>query len=250
MPYEDLYFARRIADIAGLGRRFWMLKLPRRAEIPSESILLGSLVEQIDRPLGVSYPLPFSLTTPQILLKRMSEERHRINLPTGDPFVISQTVVNAVITATAGTNLDVGVEASFPGIPISVGVGISNSNLAEVSIVLNEGAEIQYIPTDYINRFAKLYNGKDSEAFPQVAIDVADHLFVDIAILAKNYSVEYAYQENLSERAEAKIQVLNAQLGPRLECKKSSSYSISVTVKDNYPYLLGFKTIDWDDLDC
>jgi hypothetical protein len=249
MSYKDLYFSRRISNSTGFGRRIWMLKLPRRAETPSETILLGSLVEKIAPLFDTSYPLPFSMTTPQVLLKRMSEEKSRLRFSPNESLVISQTVVGAVISVTAGSNLDVGIEASVPGIPVSIGVGISNSKLAKVSLSLNEGAEIQYLPTEYINRFAKLYSGNGNDAFPTISIDVEDHLFVDLVVLAKNYSLIYEYNETLSARVDAEISVLNAKLGSKLEFRKSSEYSVSVNVKDDVPYLLGFKTLDWDDLD-
>ena len=253
MSYTDLYFARKVSNLIGFGRKLWMFKLPRVATGPSGTILLGSLVEEVDRPLlafeRVEYPLPFSLTTPKIMLNRLEEVRSRINLSPSEPLVLSQTLASGTISATAGRDLDVEAGSNFLGIPISLSFGISNAKMAEIKISLNAGAEIQYIPTDYMTRFSSLFGGKDDVAFPNVAVDIDDHLFVDLILLAKDYSVTYKYSEEIGANIDAEIKEVNQQFGSKVQFQKTTDFSIEVKVKDDSPYVLAFKTIDWDDLD-
>lgn len=249
MSYTDLYYARKVANSLGFARKLWMPKLPRLANSASGTILLGSLVEEIDRIFVPSYPLPFSLTTPQILLTRLNEERSRLGLSPTEDLVLSQDVAGGVISMTANNNLAVGIEAGFPGIPVSIDFGITQNQLAKVSLTLNEGAEIKYIPTDYIARFGGLFGGESSDAFPDVVVDIDDELFIDLIVLAKNFSVTYSFNQNLAPRIEAEIEAANATFSPKLEFGKATEFSVEVKVKNDVSYVIGFKTIDWDETD-
>lgn len=247
MSHTDLYFARKVSKSIGITRNLWMPKLPRIFDDSPGNLLLGSLVEEIDGP-GKDYPLPFPMTTPQILLHRLKEEKQNINLNDRDELILSQSVANAKTSVTAGRNFDLDFGSNFPGIPLSLGFGLANSKLAKLSLTLNDGAELKFIPTDFIARFHRLFNGKDSVAFPNIAVDVDDHLFINLIVLANKYSVEYEYSEQFGARVDAEIENANASLSPNIEFKKTSEFSMSVSIKNDTPYLIGFSTIDWDDL--
>ncbi|MEM1368439.1 MAG: hypothetical protein AAGG02_10560 [Cyanobacteria bacterium P01_H01_bin.15] len=248
MPYTDLYFSRKVSNSLGFARKLWMLKLPRLINEPEEFNFLGSIVEEIDIFLGVSYPLPFPMTTPAIMLKRLAAERETLNIPPEQSLFLSQSVVGGNISMQAAKNLDVGIEATLPGIPGGIDIGVSNEKLAKVTLTLSEGAEIQLIPTDYLARFAKRYDGDDDQAF-DIGINVSDHLFVNMILLAKNYAVSYQYKESLSAQAQAEIPLTNNQLGPKLQLQSVNEYAVEAKIEQDVPYLLGFKTIDWDDFD-
>ncbi|VEP16943.1 hypothetical protein H1P_5120001 [Hyella patelloides LEGE 07179] len=251
MSYTDLYYARKVAKEFGFAHRLWMPKLPILADSSSETILLGSLVREIDKIFEPSYPLTTPLTKPQILLNRLKEEKNRLKLLSNDKLVLSKKVAGATILMKANKNLAVGAEAGFPGIPYSksVNFGITKNELVSVSLALNEEAEIQSIPTDYIARFGKLFGGESKEAFPDVVVDIDDELFIDLVVLAKNFSATYSFNQAISSRIEDEISAANASLSSKLVFNKANEYSIEVKIKDNKTYVIGFKTIDWDEVD-
>lgn len=249
MSYKDFYLSRKIASSTGFGNRIWMLKLPRLADnVSSGRNLLGSLVEERDIFLGTSYPLPYPMTTPEIFLIRLNQLRNQLNFTATDEFIFKQEVSGTTISLSRNVNLNTEGSGTFPGVPFTLGLSVDLESITNVDIVLAQGAEIHFIPTEFMSRLARYFKGDDEKAF-NLGVNVADQLFVDLIVLAKNYSLIYKQSKTFAPSFEAEISDANAKLGGKLNLTKKTDYSFEVKLMNDQNYLIGFKTIDWDDLD-
>jgi hypothetical protein len=67
--------------------------------------------------------------------------------------------------------------------------------------------------------------------------------------LFSNKRLIYKQSKTFAPSFEAEISDANAKLGGKLNLTKKTDYSFEVKLMNEQNYLIGFKTIDWDDLD-
>jgi CRISPR/Cas system-associated endoribonuclease Cas2 len=106
-----------------------------------------------------------------------------------------------------------------------------------------------YIPTEYMSRLAKYYHGDAQIAFPRIACDISDNLFVDLIVLVKSYSLKYVQESVFLGSLDAEIEIINKELKPKISITKNTNNTITIDYNGDSEYMIGMKTIDWDDLD-
>lgn len=250
MSYTDFYLSRKAAKRTGFGRRVWMLKLPRLATNPSTGeSLLGTLVEEVDRFLGTNYPVPGHLTTPQLFLRKLIELRDQLAIPLDVDIVQRDQVSGATLSFNKNTNLDLEVLGNFPGVPIKLDLSFDRESSTALDIHLGDGAIVEYIPTDFLSRLARFVEGDDREVDPNVAVDIDDHLIVDMIVLARQYQLTFKQSKSLSLGFDVEADLINQEHGGKIMVTQDSQEQFHIDINGDQDYLIGFKTIDWDDLD-
>jgi hypothetical protein len=251
MSYNEYYMARSVSADVGFGKKVWMLKLPREASSAANGAdLLGSVVEEGGRGWGfleVNYPIPYHMSATQLVLNRLKAEAAALGL---DPnkLVDQQKIAGATITLTKSNGLDLKVISSFPGLPVQLELTVDLESTSRVTISFGPGSRIEYVPTEHLARLAKKLNYDSSKIDPNVAIDISDNLIVDQIVVAKDYTLEFALNKKLDVGFDAEARASNADIGAKFAVRKTSATAFKVAVKDGVDYLVGLKTIDWDDL--
>lgn len=253
MSYAEYYLARKISGDTGLGRKVWLLKLPREAgNVSSGENLLGSLVQEVDRFLGVDYPLPFHLTTPQLFFDKLEELAKELKLEKvvkDDRLAEEQKVAGVSVALTRGNGLEVDATGNFPGLPVKASLNVDFESTHRLTLSFGAGSVIRWIPTDYLMRLSRHFKGDDRKVDPSLAVSISDNLIVDMVVIAKNYTLDFQQKSKLDAGFDAEANLANAELGGKFKFSRTSDSSFRAQVLDGVDYVVGLKTIDWDDLD-
>lgn len=251
MSYNEYYMTRKVSGGLGLGRKVWMLKLPREASSAANGAdLLGSVVEEGGHGGGfleVNYPIPYHMSTPQGVLNKLKAEAAGLGLDP-DKLVEQEKISGATITLTKSSGLDLKVASSFPGLPVKLDLTVDLESTSRLNISFGAGSRIEYVPTEYLARLAKKLKYDASKIDPSMAIDISDNLIVDQIVVAKNYTLEFTLNKKLDVGFAAEVQASNVNVGAKFAVKKTSDTTFKIDVLDGVEYLVGLKGIDWDDL--
>lgn len=243
--YNEFYLSRRIAKAAGVGKRMWLLKLPRQLSVGGAS-LLGTVVEELGRgPFEVNYPAPYHYMAPQLVLKQLEAKRAQLHLPAGDVFHTDK-LANAAFTLTRGTDLKIEAGSNIPGVPVSGTLGVDYSATTSVVYTLGEDTRVEYIATGDLSKLAKLLGGDSRKLDPSSPVDIDDNLIVDQLLIARNYKVSYKQSSKITANLQAEVEEIGEG---KLTLTHKSDYSFELSFQGDTDYVIGFKTIDWDDLD-
>lgn len=250
MGYTEYYLSSKVAEHAAFGRKMWFLRAPRSADHPSGDTLLGSLVEEKTEFWSWSnYPVPYHLTTPQLFLTALEGHRKDLGIPDGADIIITEDLVEVSFTLNRSTGLDLAASASVPAVPAKLSLGVDFSKTHSIKFSLSdEGSRIRYIPTDYLARIARHLDGDAQKIDPHIAVEIDDNLIVDMILLAKSYRVTFNMERELSPFFEGEAEAANSKFKGKIKAEKENEHSFIIEVKSDSDHLIGFKTIDWDDI--
>ena len=239
MSYSDFYLARKVASRVGLGRKIWFLKVPRDANVSAAGRdLLGSVVEEKNVFLGKDYPIPFHLTEPKLLLDKLAHNKSDVGL--GDVTLTKkESTAGVQLTFNKESGLDFEATASLPGVPFKIDLNLDYGRVYKVELSFGDGSEIEYIPTDFLSRLARYYDGDDSKVDPNLAIDISDNLIVDQIVIAKDYSLSLHSDRKFETGLEVGVEAVNENLGGKIKASINSEYSLKIDVTDGKEYLVG-----------
>jgi len=251
MPSSDYYWARHL--IRGFGK-MWFLTVPQEADDPhgGES-LLGSVVNELrGRILGSSgligkdFPEPSHLTIPQLLLKKIDQHRRDLGIPNQEPIVQTINFPNLSINVEKKNTLKIDT-GKFPGIPISP--SIDYSRMTNVTVEFGKNTRRKYIPTDYLGRLKKFFDGDDTKIDPGSSISIDKETIVHQILLTDEYSVTFESVEEFDSRFEASIIQSNRINDGKIkfELDQFTKKRVVVKIDDGKTYLIALKDIDWDD---
>jgi len=243
--YNEYYLSDTIAEGAGLGKRMWLLKAPHRAMI-GDTGFLGAVVEEICpfAPWQKNYPVPYHLTTPQLILHSL--ESRKDDLKISHDLVQKKQLAGASFSLTKSTGLSVEASSNVPGMPVSGSLSIDYSNTVKMTYSLEDGGREEYLRTGDLVRLAEAVDGDSDLIDTHDPTDIDDALIVDAVLLAKKYSVTFHQEKKI--KANLEIEVENYGKG-KVTFTRLSDYSFKLTFSGDQDYMIGFKTIDWDDLD-
>jgi hypothetical protein len=253
MSYKSIYLNRSLPANAGLGTQVWLLKLPRVAADPGNN-LLGSLVHMVnDSFLGileVSYPTPYSLSTPGLVLARMGQVLPQLPAPRtiAGPFVETSTLAGVAVGMDSSSGLDLSATGNFPGLPFALNLDVDLSSTASVNLCFGPGSYLSYIPTDYLSVLSKQFNGDSRQALPSVTVSVPENAIVDQVVIAKNYALQFTQKTSLSTSFGANASAAAATCGGKVAVTQTNDTKFTVAVTDGVEYLVGLQTINWDQL--
>jgi hypothetical protein len=252
MSYDEYYLSRKISDNTGLGSKVWMLKLPHWAQDPAGRALLGSLVEERSPFLRASYPVPVQYASARIFLEKLKaigQVRPDLGLPAAEDLIDVDHVAGVTIGIDSSSGLSLSATGTIPGVPFKPSLSVDWKATTHISVSFGEGSTIEHIRTGYLNLISQYYHGDARAAFPSVTVSVPDNRIVDMVVIGKNYSVEYTQSSNLNAGFDAEATAAVAAFGGKLQVTRTSETKFKITVADGVEYLMGLKTISWDDLD-
>jgi len=223
MAGKDFYFSSGI--LSGLGRLFF-LRVPQVADEGSAPArLLGSMVREGDGGLfgNSEYPIPENSF---ILGAVLASAQKVLDLPITD-------LVNEIDLAgfTQALKVDKSVaangEATFPGAPMSAGIGISYKRVRSIEVAFEAGARKRLIPRDLLIEAYRAM-AKASGNFPAVFFD-NDRMVVDQVLLVREMTITVTSDADFSASFNAKAEETNAlNVGVTYTRKSSRSYAMSL----------------------
>ena len=247
MGYDEFYLSKKISNNATIGKKVWLLKTPRVCDLPSGDSLLGSLVEEVEKWFEPDYPVPYHLTTPKLFLNAIEKYRNKLHIPDTANLVIDEDMANISFVLDRSNGISVETAVSLPGVPAKLGLGLDYSKVVSLKFTLGQnGSLIKYIPTDYLVRLSRQFKGKAEKIDSSVAVNIYANLIVDMIVVAKNYTIEFKMSNELAPYFSAEATA--ASVSGKISVKQKDSYSFAVDIKGDESYLIGIKTVDWDDL--
>lgn len=246
---SDFYWSRKL--IKGFGR-MWFLLVPQEADDNGGGIsLLGSVVKEKSGSIfgrsgliGLDYPEPSHMTTPQLILNAISSRRDELGFNTDEEIVLTKEFPGLSQTFERKKSMSAGVE-NFPSIPATF--SIDYSKMESITIEFGENTRLKYIPTGYLGRLKNSVNGDDRAITQDVNID--KEMIVHKILLTDQYSVRFNSMIEFDAGFDAKIEAANlANMGAvNFEVHETNRRQVAVDVNDGKEYLIALKSIDWDD---
>ena len=245
MSQKDYYFANNM--ITGFGDT-WFLQVFHKAKDSAGSDLLGSIVDKLGS-IFSRHPSPYHMAKPEAVLQAIQKNREALVISTDDPIVLSSTLgpSNQSLSIKRSHVLQADV-ANLPNVPIALQLAVDYSRLSQFTFNLDAGARVAYIPTAYLNKLYAWCDGKYQIAMPSVGVEVDENYIVDQVLIARNIGMKFTSSEKFNASFVAKVEYLNAQVGATVKYTIEDEKILSATVNDGIDYLIGFKTIRWDDL--
>jgi len=251
MPSSDYYWAQHL--IKGFGK-MWFLKLPQEADSPNGGrSLLGSVVNELRGGIfsstgliGKDFPEPNHLSKPQLLLKRIEELRQQLSIAKEESLIQAIDYSGHRTDIEKRNILKLG-SGDFPGLPISL--SIDYLRMARITVEFGPNTRLEYIPTDYLGRLKKFFNGDDTQVDPAAAINIDRETIIHRILLSDEYSVMFESIEEFDSHFEASINQANLKNAGKVkfELDQATKKRVLVQVNDGKTYLVALKDIDWDD---
>jgi len=252
MSSSDYYWSRRL--IKGFGK-MWFLIVPQEANSSGGGAsLLGSVVNEISGQLfpggsglnlvGLDFPEPNQLTTPQLLLNTIASQRQALKLADDEQIVVEVKFSDLNIVFEKSDTLRSGV-GNFPSLPISLSVDYSR--MEKISIQFGANTRKLFIPTGYLSRLKDSVGGDDRKITTDVNID--KETIVHQILLTDRYSVTFDSVSAFDSNFEAAANLTNTLNAGRIsvDLEQAVKRQVTVTVNDGSEYLIALKVIDWDD---
>jgi hypothetical protein len=253
MSSSDYYWSRRL--IKGFGK-MWFLIVPQEANSSGGGAsLLGSVVNEITgqffpdgiglKIIGLDFPEPNQLTTPQLLLKAIASQRKSLSLADDEQIVTEVKFPDLNIVFEKSDTLRSGV-GNFPSLPISLSVDYGR--MEKISIQFGANTRKLFIPTGYLSRLKNSVDGDDQKITTDVSID--KETIVHQILLTDRYSVTFESVSAFDSNFEAAANLANTLHAGKIsfDLEQSAKKKVTVTVNDGSEYLIALKVIDWDDL--
>ena len=253
MSSSDYYWSRRL--IKGFGK-MWFLIVPQEANSSGGGAsLLGSVVNEICGQIfpggnginliGMDFPEPNHLTTPQLLLNAIASQREALKLEEEEQIVAEVKFPDLNIVFKKSDTFRSGV-GNFPSLPISLSVDYSR--MEKISIQFGANTRKLFIPTGYLSRLKDFVSGDDHKITTDVSID--KETIVHQILLTDRYSVTFESISAFDSNFEAAANLANTLNAGRIsvDLEYAARKQVTVTVNDGSEYLIALKVIDWDDL--
>ncbi|MDX2227328.1 MAG: hypothetical protein SFY92_09595, partial [Verrucomicrobiae bacterium] len=203
MAIHDYYLGRQKIDTKGL--QFFLKQLQLRESSGGGRALLGSIVDYID-PLGeMTYVVPASITTPQILLNELVRRREEYGI--GEPTLVRDIAPGSETMRLTRKNTFQNGVGPFPGIPFNFGLSLDYSRNVTITMTHGEGSYYEYIPMAYLARIYNRVKGKPTrELGGRLLLEEA---VVIEALFAREYSVSFESSQTFGPAFEAKLKAFN-----------------------------------------
>jgi len=253
MSSSDYYWSRRL--IRGFGK-MWFLIVPQEANSSGGGAsLLGSVVNEISGQIfpggsgfnlmGLDFPEPNHLTTPQLLLNAIESQRQALTLADDEEIVKEVKFPDLNIVFEKSDTLRSGV-GNFPSLPISLGVDYSR--MEKISIQFGANTRKLFIPTGYLSQLKDFVGGDDRKITADVRID--KETIVNQILLTDRYSITFESVSAFDSNFEAAANLANTLNAGRIsvDLEQATKKQVTVTVNEGNEYLIALKAIDWDDL--
>lgn len=250
MSSSDYYWARQL--IKGFGR-MWFLIVPQEADTSGggES-LLGSVVNEIEGSLfpagggivGKDFPEPNHVTTPQIILKAIEQNRQQLGIAPDEPIVREVQFSGLRINIEKKSALKAGV-GNFPSLPVAF--SIDYSRMENITIEFGANTRKKFIPTGFLSLLKDFLGGDDTKIPSGVNID--QETIVHQVLLTDQYSITFESVEEFDRKFEAALKQINLQTQGKIAfaLDQTTKKRVTVSVKEGKDYLIALKDIDWDD---
>jgi hypothetical protein len=246
MGVDSYYLSNNL--VKGFGK-MWFLQTYHAAEGDSGRRLLGSVVQEMKPFLATHYPMPFQMTTPEIIRAALERSRERLGIPAGDPMVLKDRFSGGGHTVTINKKDLFNAHAGpFPSIPASAQLVVDYARLASFSVSFDDTTSMEYIPTDYLARLYKYMDGDARRINPDIVVDIAGNYIVDQILVAKNFRVAFESTQVFDTEFVAQLSYMNATGGGQLKFSITDKKTLVAEIKGDREYVVAFKTIDWDDL--
>lgn len=243
---SQFYWSRK--HIPGFGRMWFPLVLQKADSQGGGEKLLGSVVEENWYGFFNSkgYPSPYLMTSPQIILKALTEKRQVLDLP--ENIVVESELTAPTYSFQKKQILETGL-GLFPSLPTSFKLSIDYSRMKNITVEFGGSTKFKYIPTDYITRLYKNLNGDDRKIDPNVGISIAENYIVDQILLADKFSIIFDSESELESQLEAKLKFQNAlpENNGKILVQLESRQRIVAQIQNGPSYLIAFKVIEWED---
>jgi hypothetical protein len=250
MSSSSYYWSHNL--ISGFGK-MWFLIAPQKAiSSGGGESLLGSVVNEVNGSLlpsgggvfGKDFPEPIHLTTPQLILNAIKQNRKAMGIPDQDE-IVQEVDYSALSISVDKRNILKASAGGFPSLPVSLGIDYSRA--AKITINFGAGTRRRYIPTGYLSLLKKFVKGDDSKIASHINID--KETIVHQILLSRNYTVTFESTQAFQTGFDAAIAQANIDNAGKISFKldKTTRKQVSVNINDGNEYLIALKDIDWDD---
>ena len=232
MAGKDWYFSTAV--LGGVGKLFFLKVAQDASQGTGPSRLLGSFVLEGDGGLfgNSEYPVPQN----SYILGAVATEMKKLGFPEDqifDEIGLSGATQQLKIEKTASA----GVEAPFPGAPLSAGIGVSYKRIRSVKIEFGAGARKRFIPRDLLIEAYRRFAQKSGD-YPPVFFD-DDRMVVDQVLLVKELALEVTSDSDFTANFDAKAdEMTKAKLGLKYERKSNRVYKLSLDGTREYLFAL------------
>lgn len=244
---SQFYWSRRY--IPGFGRMWFPLVLQRANSQGAGEKLLGSVVEENWYGLfnSLSYPSPFLMTTPQVILNALTDKQDILGLPKD---VVAESDLSVPSYSMERKEVFEGGFSLFPALPASFKLSIDYTAMRRITVEFGEATKFKYIPTDYIVRLYQYLNGDDRKIDPMIGVSIAENYIVDQVLLSDQFSIVFDSESNFSSDLEAKLQFQNIlpENEGKVSVRMENQQRIVAQIQNGPAYLIALKVIEWEDL--
>ncbi|HPA19477.1 MAG TPA: hypothetical protein PLU30_17150 [Verrucomicrobiae bacterium] len=245
MAIDSYYIGRDKIDTKGLC--FFLKQLQERDASGGGRALLGSIVDYIDALFQITYVVPASITTPQILLLDLQKRKNDYGIQ-GDITLKTSIAAGTATTKLTKKSLFSAGVGPFPSIPLGASLSLDFNRIKSVTYEHGTGSYYEYIPMGYLGKIYSRVKGRPTQEIGGKLL-TREAVVVE-CLFAKNYSVVVESTEKFSSDFAVKLDAFNALPNStgKVAISKATETTLKAEVSGDTYYLVALFSALWADI--